>query len=482
MTQQKQDKVNEIVERVLSQDASLAERFQKFVDVGAERALLSVLLNHPEKFHEIKATFKPHHLQNVVNKRVFEIIMWISDNRCSGGFVTLDQIFYETQFHSELQNKAQYLQTLKQYVYNEDAFKSVKKILLSKAIQRQKFALACETMGQILEYQGENIEEILLMGADENLRLIEKNMCEATMVEKVGDGLRDRLRERAKNPVDVPGIPLTRYPCMSDILGGLKPENLIVGLARPKRGKSTYQLGMAVDLGIYQGIPVGIIESEMNRIEQEDRLVAALSSVEVRKIETGLFVKNKEDGEAIKAALELIENKSKIYMRRITMFDTKTIVNAFRLMKALYDIRVGFFDQIKDTTDNSPHMEKEHQRLGWLAFALKSLAEELKIGIHANMQLSRAGVDNVIAEGNTDPATLMYGSDRVLQLASSGYFIRNKVDAELKRDGNIIQGGNVIVNVFFNRGGDSHPWTGGINYLHRKKYTRFEEIGTVNVS
>jgi replicative DNA helicase len=482
MQAQRQDKkaTQELVKDILSQSPSLSDKFADFVNVGAERAILSLMLNGKEKFQEIKATFVPEHFDNIDNQSLFRIICWISDNRCDGGFVTLQQIYYESHYESYMKEKSTYLNALKEYPYNENSYKSAKAMLLSKFSQRRKFAVMCESLGRVLDYNGDSIEDILMIGSDENLNLIQENADKFNIVEIVGSGLRERLRERAANPCEVAGIGLIKYPEFSKMIGGLRSGKLIVGAARPKRGKSTFQFGMAIDIGINQKIPVGIVESEMDRIEQEDRLVAALSSVETRKIENGLFIKSKEDTAAIKQALELIEANPNIYMRKLPLFDTQSIMSSFRLMHALYGIRVGFFDQIKDTMDTiGTHSEKESQRIGWLAFALKSLAEDLGIPIVANMQLSRAGVDAQLASGEVDPATVLADSDKVLRLANTCYYIRKKTSQEIIRDQGIAKGGNTVINVFAGRGHASHSWTAGINYYHRTQFTRFEEIGNI---
>lgn len=470
------------VKSLLEKEESLSERFSNLINIGAERAILSLMINSPSMFQEIKNTFIENHFYNLDNKKVFNMICWISDNRCNGGYVNLDQINYEPKYSSFSKEKSVYISALKDAPFGESGYKAAKSILLSKYSQRQKFALLCESMGTLLNYNGENIEEVLMIGSDDNFKMIKENMDKLDVVEKVGTGLRDRLNARAKDPSPVPGIPLTKFPCFSDFIGGLKKKALIVGAARPKRGKSTMQFGMAIDVGIHQGLPVGVVESEMDRLEQEDRLVACLSSVETKKIENGLFVKSKEDCAAIKEALDLIEKEGKIYIRRLPIFDTKSIISSFRLMKALYDIKVGFFDQIKDTMDSSGsgQNEKESQRLGWLALALKLTAEELDIPIVANMQLSRSGVDAQLASGDIDPATVLADSDKVLRQATTCFLIRKKTDQEIIRDGGVLKGGDTIVNVFAGRGHESHSWTGGINYIHRKRFTRFEEVGNID--
>ncbi len=46
------DKTSEILKRTIHSQANLAERLARFVDAGAERGILSVLLTCPDKFQE----------------------------------------------------------------------------------------------------------------------------------------------------------------------------------------------------------------------------------------------------------------------------------------------------------------------------------------------------------------------------------------------------------------------------------------------
>jgi len=464
-----------------SLNESMKEKISSLIEKSAERSLLSILLTNHHKFPEIISTFNLDHFGNPVCKKIFEIVLWISKNRNKGNFVTPEQIIYEDNFRKDIIEIRgdKFIKALKDNPYNSNSYEIIKNIILASKLKRDRYCELCISLGRLLDYDGQDIQEIISIGMDEQLNTIDKIKDKNNkLISHMSDGLIELIQERIDCPQDVIGPPLKSFPILNEFIQ-FKPGNLIVFAARQKIGKSTFQLNLAKDICIDQKIPGGIVDSEMLTWEQQIRLTSSISSVEVDKIEKGLIAKNEGDMKRVEDAVKKIID-SPLYTKRVPIFDTSTILSNIKLMHIMNGVKIAFFDQIKDTIDkNSLNSEKENQRVVWLAFSLKNLAEELNIPIVANIQFKRGASAKNIASGEVEPDELIADSDKVGRFANSCCFIRDKTEDEIRRDSGILKGGNRIINVFLNRGGQTHHQQGGINYLLRGQFSRFEELEVI---
>lgn len=276
----------------------------------------------------------------------------------------------------------------------------------------------------------------------------------ATEVEKLGDGVGDRLKNRLLNPMSVIGLKTGWKLFDLATLGLIDGELTIVG-ARSKVGKSTVLLNWCKKIAIDDQVPTLYIDTEMYKEEQEDKLLSMISGVPHKEIRNGQFGQNTMYGSA-KDKIARVQEASKklsagklhhVYMPNFTLEKISALARKYQLE---YGIKLIVFDYIKLPSSNASLGDKEYQALGYLTSGLKDLAGLLQLPVISAVQLNRGAVGKEdIDEG------MIGGSDRILFLANRVCMLRRSTEEEYAFSGCSHQ-----FNILAQRMGDPLEWTG----------------------
>lgn len=96
-------------------------------------------------------------------------------------------------------------------------------------------------------------------------------------------------RGRLTSAGKLAGLP-TGYPALDRHILGLRTGELVIPAARPKCGKTAFSLNVALNVALMDPDavgPVGIVSTEMTRMEVQEGLIAAMTQVERRRLSTG---------------------------------------------------------------------------------------------------------------------------------------------------------------------------------------------------
>jgi replicative DNA helicase len=245
---------------------------------------------------------------------------------------------------------------------------------------------------------------------------------------QVAEGLREVLEARAKFPVEVPGV-RTGFVMLDKELGGLKPGQLTVVIARPKIGKTSLLLNWAKYMAIDQGIPTLMLDTEMGTDEVNTRLVSMISGVEEKKLINGLFAKEEQEKALVEKALTTLESAPlfHIYMPE---WDFETILAYARKFKVKHNIGAMFFDYIKLPDRTNLNNTQEYVHLGQLTTGLKNkIAGKLQIPVITAGQMNRVRLNDAV---DTDQIA---GSDRILHYANNVIALTKKTPEEFENSG-----------------------------------------------
>lgn len=478
------------VKELLESSNKVLPQLKKMLSHGAERALMSVLITSPDDFFQIRSYVHKEDLTSQIHRKFYEVVCNVSDKLNNGGYVTPEQILYENEFNEDLKKLGipDYIQALTKAPYNKKSTYSLIKIIKSKRIQRELWHNNCERIQQLLEFDGEDISDLINIVELPIYDLVRDHSLDSGIF-KFGNETEGRLLARENTPSDISGYRFSLYPAFTHIINGACNGELIVGAGRMKSGKSVFLNNLAVNLSIwgdkehYTGdnlIPSGYIDSEMELDLQEDRSLSSLSGVEQRKITNGLFAISPEDRKRVYEAKDWMQ-KGELYWTRIREFNTRQVIFTFKRLIKEHGVKVCFFDQIKDTTDVSKNkMLNTKQRVAWLAHSLKSLAEDMNVPVIAATQLNRSGdMDNLRTEW-LDPSLAFADADEVLRFCNKGFYLSEMPSKEIESRGGIGKCGDRVLNLFINRNGDVHDRKGGIGYFFKKRNTRFEELGDLD--
>lgn len=298
--------------------------------------------------------------------------------------------------------------------------------------------------------------------------------------ELVGKDLRERIKHRINNPVDQLGIPTGFYIYDKTIGGGLMDGTVNVIAGRPKSGKSMIAKQIGSNIAIKK-IPVLNMDTEMLKVDHENRIVASLSNVPINEIKTGEFAQDKLKLDRVQQTVSNIEDKEKFpyYHKSIA---GHSFEDQLSIMRRWLMINVGLksdgmarqcviiYDYLKlmDAKEITGNMQ-EYQALGFMMTQLHNFAVKYKIPILALVQVNRDGISR-------EDTGIVAGSDRITNLCSSLSLFKSKTLDEINEDGP--DGGNSKLVPIVSRHDEGLNFGEYINFRFDKKFGRIKELGT----
>lgn len=229
------------------------------------------------------------------------------------------------------------------------------------------------------------------------------------------------------------GIP-TGYPQFDEAIGGgIRAPGVAVIGARPKTGKTAMALNIAKNATAL-GIPVLYLDTEMTYDVMLTKLIANLSSIEIKEIETGSFRKDIFKSNAVKDAMKTVKS-SLFFYKNISGYSHNQTISVIRQW---INRSVGFengqvkpclvvLDYIKVMDLNELGDHQEYQYLGQYLTDLHNFAVLYNLPIVAMVQLNRDGIE-------TEGSKAVAGSDRIIWLCTSFSILKKKTPDDCVAD------------------------------------------------
>ncbi len=399
-----------------------------FADVSSERSVLTCVLQEPELMVEADAKLAEADFLSDHHRELYAILRYLIAQR----FASFDYLIVV-----ELAEKRDLLKSVPEgYIralYSADTDTRNFPVYVKQVSDRStayKILLATERIQKDVLANVDRPAEEQVAVAEARILDISMDVRGDNDPVRLGEGLRERVRQLAENPVEVRGL-TTGLPMVDRRLNGLLDGTLTVIGGRLKSGKSVMLMNWAAHIAFTLGIPVLMVDTEMSDKEQEMRLLSHLSAVPERIILNGSFAKNPEARERVETALDRIESGvlHHKYYPGYTVEGLKSIVRKYH---ALHGIGAFFFDYIKTPETMSSNLMKEYQLLGNITQGLKDLAGALKIPVVAGAQMKRGDSGTPKSLYNKDDFA---DSDRILRYANSGLALAMKSQKEYEEEG-----------------------------------------------
>lgn len=279
-------------------------------------------------------------------------------------------------------------------------------------------------------------QNIVLEAENEFSKIRVDDTCSA--ISKLGDSV-DQLLDNSKfnkqNKGRV-GIWLPKFPRLMKVLNGIRRTQFIIIFARPKTGKSSLLLDMALSTAV-QGIPVLYIDTEMTSSEQASRALSNWSGVREWDIMGGDYIDDEVKERSIKEFSDKLKN-SPLYYVSAKGGDVNKICG---YMHEFVDKYVGYetlpngarktreclvvYDWLKVADSDSLKRVKEYQELGFLATALNDARRELDVPLIAGAQANRFGNDKEVGvDAAFNAQNFLADSDRLLRFCTCLIWLR----------------------------------------------------------
>lgn len=243
----------------------------------------------------------------------------------------------------------------------------------------------------------------------------------------IGDGIDEYLQNLIDNPNSVSGIPSGFPDYDKSIGGGLRRKCVDLIGARTKVGKSLFADAVALNVSLKQGIPVLMLDTEMDSDDHKNRILANISDVTLDDIRVGTFIGDTIKEPRLWKAAELIKNMPYSY-KNVAGQTFEYILSIAR--QWIYQV-VGFdeagrtnncliiFDYLKMMSSEDMATMQEYQALGFQMTSLHNFCVKYDVPCLSFIQLNRDG----ITKESTDVAS---GSDRIMWLCTSFTILKEK--------------------------------------------------------
>lgn len=254
-------------------------------------------------------------------------------------------------------------------------------------------------------------------------------------VSLLSDGMEEHFQEIEENPIEQVGISTSFSIYDEAIGGGLRKGSVNIIAARPKVGKSTLAVNIAKHIASL-GIPVLYLDTEMSKIDSWTRMIAAISQVENKIVETGAYTKFTSDKERVHKAIQTIKKLPFFYTSiagqsletQISIIKRWIITNVGLQPDGLAKPCVIIYDYLKIMDEAEIKNVAEHQAVGFLVQSLINFAKKYMIPVLSFVQMNRDGINR------EDTGTISL-SDRILWFCSSLAIFKAKTNDEIDKDG-----------------------------------------------
>lgn len=253
---------------------------------------------------------------------------------------------------------------------------------------------------------------------------------------KIGSDIDDYIQDLIDNPNSMCGVK-TGFPAYDQAIGGgLRRKCVDVIGARTKVGKSLFADAVALHAAIKSGIPILMMDTEMDSDDHKGRILANLSSVPLDRIANGTFSEDEVQTQAIRKSASIIKDMPYHYIN----VSGQSFDYVLSLARQWIYQEVGvdetgrtndcliIYDYLKmmDAKDISESM-KEYQILGFHMTKLHNFCVKYDVPCLTFIQLNRDG----ITKESTDAAS---GSDRIMWLCTSFSILKEKSPEEQADD------------------------------------------------
>ena len=404
-------------------------------DIQSESGVIGTLIFHPEYILHSDAFLKAGHFYNVENGCIY----WAISELVKDGINNIDALNLSNKLNSNkgVKNTIEKynLPSVQEFVdlYKEMARHSLEEyMMLAKnitelAFKRNLYKKLVSLSGECFEknisldklstdvYDGiDNVTAEFICGED---------------VKLLGDEIDDIWHEiESRRTADgMYGIP-SKYPSFNKHFS-YETGELVVIQAKYKEGKSIILMNEVVHK-LKNGVPVLVIDTEMQTRLYVERLIAHLSCVDIEKVKNGKY--SDEEKSRIDESLEWIKHQKfkHIYKPDISESELYTIC---KLWINKIGIQFLVYDYLKS---NESETGTNYNVLGAKCDFLKNrIAGELNLAVLAACQLNRQGE---VAD-----------SIKINRYLSVGIKYGHKTQEQIMQDG--AECGNVYAKIYVNR-------------------------------
>ena len=352
--------------------------------VESEQSILGSILLDKDAIITVSETIRPSDFYKEAHRIIYECMLKLSNKNEPIDLITLTEEL-KKQGHLDDVGGISYITSLSTIVPTTSNVKYYADIVKEKSVLRQLIKASNDIIN--LGYENSVKVEEVLERAEKRIFDIsqEKASDDFKSINEVLVDAYDMIEKLYTNKSDVTGI-TTGFKDLNKKINGLQRTDLILIAARPAMGKTAFSLNLVQNAALKGDASVAVFSLEMSKDQLVQRMLAAQSHVELKKIKTGTLDEN--DWPRIIDAMAVLSNAS-IHIDDtpgIKISELRSKCRKLKIEKGLDLILIDYLQLMEGEGNN----ESRQQEIAKISRSLKIIAKELNCPVVALSQLSRA--------------------------------------------------------------------------------------------
>lgn len=352
--------------------------------VESEQSILGSILLDKDAIITVTETIQPEDFYKEAHKIIYECMMKLNNKSEPIDLITLTEEL-KKQGHLEDVGGISYITSLSTIVPTTSNVKYYADIVKEKSVLRKLIKVSNDILN--LGYDSSIKVEDILEKAEKQIFDIsqEKSSEDFKSINSVLMDAYDMIEKLYTNKEDITGI-TTGFEDLNNKTNGLQRTDLILIAARPAMGKTAFSLNLVQNAALKGDASVAVFSLEMSKEQLVQRMLAAQSHVELKKIKNGSLDEN--DWPRIIDAMSVLSN-SNIYIDDtpgIKISELRSKCRKLKIEKGLDLILIDYLQLMEGDGGN----ESRQQEISKISRSLKIIAKELNCPVIALSQLSRA--------------------------------------------------------------------------------------------
>ncbi len=442
---------------------------ERFSSITSENIVLGALLNNINLILSFPI-MKSDYFSVMLNKYLFNVL----HEMFKSGATTVDIMDVYAMFERDKTKKdelddnggLEHLENLR--IISEDKTEAEVIIHARNLISCQYKNELIATLNGVRNYVESNptktMEELNDIAEAEVLNLKSKYNS-GDRIEKISD----RLDEIRQNIEDRRNGNISGFPTFSPTLNRFctyENGEMVVISAKAKAGKSQWVVNEVYNLAIKAGVPILVLDTELQTEAFMVRLVARITGYKFNYIKKGYYKDSVVATEKVEEAYKQV-SEATFFHQYIVGWSHQKILTEIKRLKIQYGLEIVIYDYLK-IEEAGMNGVAEHQALGNLTNFLKNdVAGALKVAVVTLAQQS----------DYSDRGLRIADSEKIKKYASTIIFMVRKNKEQYARDLNEL-GGTHYLFVSYNRNGpqmDEDKQDMGINITFDRSKAEFKD-------
>lgn len=383
-------------------------------DKGCERAVLAGICQYgSDGFFEVNDILESSVFTDISNQLIFYCLEYLfaADVKkidIPGIFSAANSLKYEKQICESKENQ-EFIRALFNFPVELSNLRSYAIKIVNLSVARNAQGKLQKAYKELEGVTGdEDINKVIDITESPYSSLM-KELVKTDDGGDIGESIEEYVQNKFDNPVKNIGIP-SPFPIFNSVIGDGMRTGVHLCCARLKAGKSTFAKEIAIHVAKDLKIPVLWVDTEMNVEEQQDRILAGVSGLDIRKVEKGNL--NQAEKEKLLYAAKELKN---IPLKHEKV-SGKSFSDILSVMRRWINYKVGYneigqrnphfvvYDYFKLMDTGDLKNMQEYQAMGFQIAALHDFCTENNTPVLSFVQVNRDGINkestDVIAQSD----------------------------------------------------------------------------------